>query len=82
MAKGAEKLGFLLSPKGVRRAHPAFDAVMDAAYAWLCQRRRDWPADADIWSFRHRWPEEKACPPDQAECGHSRRRSRHEDRER
>ena len=39
----------------------ASDAVLEAAYAWLCRRRRDWPADADIWSFRHRWPEEKAC---------------------
>jgi hypothetical protein len=35
----------------------ASDAVLDAAYAWLCRRRRDWPAIADIWSFRHRWPE-------------------------
>jgi RNA-directed DNA polymerase len=39
----------------------ASDGVLEAAYAWLCRRRRDWPADADIWSFRHRWPEEKAC---------------------
>jgi hypothetical protein len=38
----------------------ASDAVLNAAYAWLCRRRRDWPANADIWSFRHRWPEEKA----------------------
>jgi hypothetical protein len=26
----------------------ASDAVLDAAYAWLCRRRRDWPASADI----------------------------------
>jgi hypothetical protein len=38
----------------------ASDAVLDAAYAWLCRRRRDWPANADIWSFRQRWPEAKA----------------------
>jgi len=29
----------------------ASDAVLDAAYAWLCQRRQDYPANADIWSF-------------------------------
>ena len=35
----------------------ASDAVLDAAFAWVCQRRRDWPADADVWSFRHNWLE-------------------------
>ena len=39
----------------------ASDAVLEAAYTWLCRRRQGWPADADIWSFRHRWPQEKAC---------------------
>jgi hypothetical protein len=29
--------------------------VLDAAFAWLCLRRRDWPADADVWSFRRNW---------------------------
>jgi len=37
----------------------ASDAVLDAAFAWLCARRRVWPANADIWSFRHDWPDEK-----------------------
>jgi hypothetical protein len=36
------------------------DTVMDAAYAWLCQRRKDWPPVADVWRFRQRWPTEKA----------------------
>ncbi len=36
------------------------DAALDAAYEWLCKRRRDYPPDADIWSFRHRWSQEKA----------------------
>ncbi len=40
-------------------ARLASDAVLDAAYGWLCHRRRDYPADADVWSFRHRWPVEK-----------------------
>ncbi len=38
----------------------ASDDVLDTAYEWLCKRRRDYPPDADIWSFRHRWREEKA----------------------
>ncbi len=38
----------------------ASDDVLDSAYEWLCKRRRDYPPDADIWSFRHRWREEKA----------------------
>ena len=36
-------------------------AVLDAAFVWLCQRRRAWPADADIWSFRHDRPHIKAA---------------------
>ncbi len=38
----------------------AADDVLDTAYKWLCKRRRDYPPDADIWSFRYRWGEEKA----------------------
>ena len=38
----------------------ASDGVLDTAYDWLCKRRRGYPPDADIWSFRHRWREEKA----------------------
>ncbi|MCH8155417.1 MAG: hypothetical protein IH786_09195 [Proteobacteria bacterium] len=37
----------------------ASDAILDAAYAWLRKRRRDYPADADVWSFRRHWPGEK-----------------------
>ncbi len=35
------------------------DDVLDTAYVWLCTRRRAYPADADVWSFRQRWPAEK-----------------------
>ncbi len=35
------------------------DEVLDNAFAWLCKRRRNYPADADVWSFRQRWPAEK-----------------------
>ncbi len=35
------------------------DDVLDTAYGWLCKRRRDYPADADVWSFRQAWAREK-----------------------
>ncbi len=35
------------------------DAVLDAAYAWLCRRRRRYPMHADVWGFRCAWPREK-----------------------
>ncbi len=35
------------------------DDVLDTAYDWLCKRRRNYPADADMWSFRQQWPVEK-----------------------
>ncbi len=41
------------------RGRLASDAVLDVAYGWLCHRRRDYPADADVWSFRRHWPGEK-----------------------
>ncbi len=35
------------------------DDVLDTAYGWLCRRRRAYPADADVWSFRQGWAREK-----------------------
>jgi hypothetical protein len=35
------------------------DDVLDAAYEWLCRRRRDYSANADVWAFRRCWPHEK-----------------------
>ncbi len=35
------------------------DDVLDTAYDWLCKRRRDYPPDADVWSFRQAWAWEK-----------------------
>ena len=46
------------------------ESVLDAAYAWLCRRRRDYPADADIWSFRRHWPEEKRRIREELLVGH------------
>jgi hypothetical protein len=34
------------------------DAVLDAAYEWLCRRRRDYSANADVWAFRRDWAHE------------------------
>ena len=35
------------------------DDVLNAAYEWLCRARRDYPASADIWNFRHNWQNER-----------------------
>ena len=53
-------------------ARLASDAILDTAYAWLCKRRRDYPANADIWSFRWRWPEEKDRIQAELSSGHFR----------
>ncbi|MGD8957360.1 MAG: hypothetical protein PVJ03_08495 [Chromatiaceae bacterium] len=37
----------------------ASDTVMDAAFQWLCQQHRHWPADTDVWDLRFHWPDEK-----------------------
>jgi RNA-directed DNA polymerase len=37
----------------------ASEAVLDLAYAWLCQRRRAFLPDADVWALRHHWPRAK-----------------------
>ena len=41
-------------------AEIASDSILDAAFAWLCKRRQNYPADADVWNFRRDWPEDKA----------------------
>ena len=38
----------------------ASDAILNEAYAWLCHRRRDYPANADVWWFRRNWASEKS----------------------
>ncbi|MEP1352872.1 MAG: reverse transcriptase/maturase family protein [Tateyamaria sp.] len=38
----------------------ASDDILDEAYAWLCHRRRDYPANADIWWFRRNWASENS----------------------
>ena len=31
------------------------DEVIDRAYAWVCERRRDYSADQDVWDLRRSW---------------------------
>ena len=33
----------------------ASDAVLDEAYAWLCDRRKDYSPHDDVWKLRERW---------------------------
>ena len=41
-------------------AEIASDRTLDAVFAWLCKRRKNYPASADVWDFRRDWLEEKA----------------------
>lgn len=36
------------------------DTTLDTAFAWLCKRRQNYPASADVWDFRRNWRQEKA----------------------
>lgn len=38
----------------------ADDNLLEMAFTWLCQQRKKWPAAADVWDLRARWPEAKA----------------------
>jgi len=35
------------------------DAVLDVAFDWLCRRRLNYSANADVWALRRDWPREK-----------------------
>ncbi|MGH7817453.1 MAG: reverse transcriptase/maturase family protein, partial [Candidatus Binatia bacterium] len=35
------------------------DEVLNLAYEWLCQRRKNFPDDSDIWSLRRNWLSEQ-----------------------
>jgi len=37
----------------------ASDAVLQQAYDWLCKRRKDYPAQADVWHLRWHWPQRR-----------------------
>lgn len=34
-------------------------ANINAAYDWLCQRRKEYSANSDVWDFRFRWSRER-----------------------
>jgi hypothetical protein len=38
--------------------HPLTRAL-DQAYRWLCNQRRDYPPDADVWDLRFHWESER-----------------------
>jgi hypothetical protein len=50
-------------------AQIASDDVLDRAYAWLCRRRRDYSANADVSSFRWDWSREKQEIKDELQAG-------------
>ncbi len=54
---GCAKIGAI--PYMAILAELTSDDVLDTAYDWLCRRRRNYPADADVWSLRRSWAEEK-----------------------
>ncbi len=37
----------------------AADAVLEEAYTWLCERRKDYSPNDDAWDLRRRWAEIK-----------------------
>jgi RNA-directed DNA polymerase len=51
-----------LPPNNPKRVNmQVTDAQMNDAYRWLCQRRRHFPPNADIWWFRHRFANHRAA---------------------
>lgn len=54
---GCSSIVGVVSTAGLRAI--ASDAVIDRAYAWLCARRKDAPADADVWHLRFHWASER-----------------------
>ncbi|MBM3741075.1 MAG: hypothetical protein FJW39_35520, partial [Acidobacteria bacterium] len=40
-----------------RIAEVAAESVLDAAFAWLCQRRLDYADSSDVWNVRRHWAE-------------------------
>ena len=34
------------------------EGILEAAYTWLCKRRRNYPDHADVWNFRRHWKRE------------------------
>ena len=47
----------------------ATDNLLEQAFAWLCQRRKAYPPQADVWRFRQRWDAEKVRIRDDMRAG-------------
>ncbi len=39
----------------------ASDYVIDNAYDWLCEKRKDYSHNDEVWDIRFRWSENKSC---------------------
>ena len=49
-----------MNNKGTIHSHSAIThSELETAYQWLCQQRKHYPDNADIWSFRFNWAEHK-----------------------
>ena len=49
-----------MNNKGTIHSHIAIThSELDVAYQWLCQQRKHYPDNADIWSFRFGWDKHK-----------------------
>jgi len=47
----------------------ASDEVLKEAYQWLCERRKDYSANSDVWDVRWRWNEIKSWLKEQLLAG-------------
>ena len=47
----------------------ASDDVLNLAYQWLCQRRKAYPHNADVWDVRWRWEEIRPHLQDELSAG-------------
>ena len=35
--------------------------VVDESFSWLCQQRKHFPANSDVWHLRYHWRSIKSC---------------------
>ncbi len=58
-----------MSRTGYRCESLTSATVFNQSFAWLCQRRKHYPADADVWNFRRDWAVESGRIRAQIESG-------------
>ncbi len=60
--KGSETGKFWLIMVGMKLMDEiASDEVLDQAYEWMCDRRKEYSANNDVWDVRWRWNNIKPC---------------------